>query len=615
MSDGNWISPLPEVRLTDANAPAATETVGREMFLDLLDRLPQAVVILDEGGRVRFWSAGATALFGYSREEMIGRDAGALLPQSRVQAGEPARLLTHARDGGELRDFETERLTRDGRQIAVLLTQSPIRGQEGAFRGSLQCLTDISEHRSLLRTLERRVHQLSIIKEIGEALHSTMDLDEILQLILIGVTAGPGLRFNRAFLLLADEGASRLDGRLAIGPADADDARRIWAEMAQRPMTLRQMLRKYERSLAETNVRVNQLVSGMMLQLGDESSVLVRAIRGGSALTITQNELSPSDRDLADRLGSASFAIAPLSARGRAIGALLADNVITGREIHPDDLEMLQLLAATASIAIDNSRLYAELARRLALLETARAEARRSQQAVMRAERLSAIGEMAATVAHDIRNPLVAIGGFARALSSHPASDESAREYLNIILDEVTRLERIVTKVLDSARPAPTVAQPVQINLIVVEAVKLLEGELAKANVKVVMRLDSGLPAIPADSDRILQMVLNLMRNAVQAMPVSGTLSILTLPAGEWVEMRFTDSGHGIAPEIRDRIFSPFFTTKSAGSGLGLTIVNQVVREHGGVLDLQSTVGAGSTFTVKLPLKKSEDNHDQDSRS
>jgi hypothetical protein len=303
-----------------------------------------------------------------------------------------------------------------------------------------------------------------------------------------------------------------------------------------------------------------------------------------------------------------------MSARGRAIGALLADNVITGREIHPDDLEMLQLLAATASIAIDNSRLYAELARRLALLETARAEARRSQQAVMRAERLSAIGEMAATVAHDIRNPLVAIGGFARALRSHPASDESAREYLNIILDEVTRLERIVTKVLDSARPAPTVAQPVQINLIVEEAVKLLEGELAKANVKVVMRLDSGLPAIPADSDRILQMVLNLMRNAVQAMPVSGTLSILTLPAGVWVEMRFTDSGHGIAPEIRDRIFSPFFTTKSAGSGLGLTIVNQVDREHGGVLDLQSTVGAGSTFTVKLPLKKNEDNHDQDSR-
>ncbi len=275
---------------------------------------------------------------------------------------------------------------------------------------------------------------------------------------------------------------------------------------------------------------------------------------------------------------------------------------------------MLQLLAATASIAIDNSRLYAELARRLALLEAARAEARRSRQAVMRAERLSAIGEMAATVAHDIRNPLVAIGGFARALRSRSAPDEAAREYLDIIVDEVGRLEGIVTKVLDSARPAPAGAQPVQLNLIVEEAVKLLEGELQKADVKVIMRLDPGLSPIAADSDRIFQMVLNLMRNAVQAMPGGGTLSIITLPAGEWVEMRFTDTGHGIAPEIRDRIFSPFFTTKSAGSGLGLTIVNQVVREHNGVLDVQSSVGAGATFTVKLPLKGSEVAHAQDPR-
>ena len=127
------------------------------------------------------------------------------MSQARVLGGESARLFAHARSGGELRDFETERLTRDGRLRAVLLTQSPLRSADGAFQGVLQALTDFTEHRNLLRAFERRVHQLSIVKEIGEALHGTMDLDEVVHLILVGVTAGPGLRFNRAFLMLADE--------------------------------------------------------------------------------------------------------------------------------------------------------------------------------------------------------------------------------------------------------------------------------------------------------------------------------------------------------------------------------------------------------------------------
>src|SRR5439155_15334168 len=109
----------------------------------------------------------------------------------------------------------------------VLLTQTPIRGADGSFQGVLQAVTDITEHRQLLRQLERRVHQLSIVKEIGETLHGTMNLAEVLHLILVGATAGPGLRFNRAFLLLADPTGRALEGRLAIGPSDGAEAGRI----------------------------------------------------------------------------------------------------------------------------------------------------------------------------------------------------------------------------------------------------------------------------------------------------------------------------------------------------------------------------------------------------
>ena len=592
--------------LGEESRQTATDVLGRELFLDLLDRLPQAVVILSEEGRIRFWSSGAEALFGHRAADMIGRESELLLPPERLLAGESARLLAHARAGGELRDFETDRLTRDGRRLSVLITQSPLRGPDGAFRGAIQAVTDITEQKTLLKSLERRVHQLSIVKEIGEALYETMNLEEVLHLVLVGATAGPGLRFNRAFLLLSDEEGRRLIGRLAIGPSGSEEAARIWGELSRRPMTLKQMLRRYEKSLLETDTMVNQTVRGMTLPLDDEASFVARCVRTGEAASVAAGDLSGADHDLARRLGTSIFAVASLRARGRIIGAIVADNAITGREILAEDVEILQLLATTASIAIDNSRLYAELAQRLASLEAARAEARRHQQALVRAERLSAIGEMAATVAHEIRNPLVAIGGFARTLMRKTDASDPRIEHLRIMIEEVSRLEGIVTKVLEYARPVSPEVQSVQLNRVLEEAVNLLDQEFEANKVAVSLRLDPSLPVVTADSNRIFEMALNLLRNAVQAMPGGGRISLTSRRAGDNVELRWSDTGQGIPEEIKERIFSPFFTTKPSGSGLGLTIVDQIVREHGGTISLHSEVGVGTTFTVRLPIRGSE---------
>ena len=436
----------------------------------------------------------------------------------------------------------------------MLITQSPLKDSEGRFHGLVQALTDITEQKTLLRTLERRVHQLSIVKEIGEALHRTMDLDEVLHLILVGATAGPGLRFNRAFLLFADEDGTRLSGRLALCPSNSQDAGRIWGALSQRPVTLRQMLSQYETSLAETDQDINRLVQGLVVPLEErEDSVVARSLRTGVAFA-APGELAGPDRELADRLGAGTFAVAPLQTRGRVIGALIADNAITGRQIQADDVEMLQLLATTASIAIDNSRLYAELATRLAMLESARAETRRQQEELLRTERLTAIGEMAATVAHEVRNPLVAIGGFARAILRRTQPSDSRYEHL-IMIEEVARLEGIVTKVLDYARPVSPNVRSAQINRVLEGAAVLLDEELAANSVKVSLELDPGLPLVPADTDRIFELAINLLRNAMQAMPGGGTATIGSRRAGTAVEMRFADTGGGIPAEIRDRIF------------------------------------------------------------
>jgi two-component system NtrC family sensor kinase len=127
----------------------------------------------------------------------------------------------------------------------------------------------------------------------------------------------------------------------------------------------------------------------------------------------------------------------------------------------------------------------------------------------------------------------------------------------------------------------------------------------------VTLGLDPSLPPIRGDSNRIFELAINLLRNAMQAMPGGGNISLTTRRVGEFVEARFSDAGHGVPDEIRERIFSPFFTTKAAGSGLGLTIVGQIVREHGGTIEVQSKVGSGTTFTVRLPLVGIEADHDE----
>jgi signal transduction histidine kinase len=157
--------------------------------------------------------------------------------------------------------------------------------------------------------------------------------------------------------------------------------------------------------------------------------------------------------------------------------------------------------------------------------------------------------------------------------------------------------------VLDEAKPVSPVGRAVQMNRLIEEAVKLLDLELADALVVVRLQLDPGLPPVAADSDRIFEMVLNIVRNAIEAMPGGGTLTIATLPAGNSVEIRFGDTGQGVPDSIRERIFTPFFTTKPAGSGLGLSVASQVVLEHGGSIGVDSPVGSGSTFTVTLPTR------------
>ncbi|HEX4453532.1 MAG TPA: ATP-binding protein [Kofleriaceae bacterium] len=263
----------------------------------------------------------------------------------------------------------------------------------------------------------------------------------------------------------------------------------------------------------------------------------------------------------------------------------------TASAFDADDLDAFRQLAIGAARVIESSQAYERVKER---------------------DRLAALGEMAAGLAHEIRNPLGAIKGAAQLLVTGDKSGASAEniEFLDIIIEEANRLNNVVTRFLDYARaerPNADDADKVDLNQIVRKTVSLLQGEQLKG-IELRVRADDQLPMAAGDPESLLQVFLNLGQNALQAMPDGGTLEILTtrrrrsrLGYGQFCEIRFRDTGIGIPRDRLKKLFIPFYTTKSKGTGLGLAISHRIINQHGGTIEVRSTLGQGSTFSVFLP--------------
>ncbi len=249
--------------------------------------------------------------------------------------------------------------------------------------------------------------------------------------------------------------------------------------------------------------------------------------------------------------------------------------------------------------------------RRIELLNTTLQDTlnrlKEAQLQLLEQERLTTLGQAAADIAHEIRNPLVAIGGFARRLMSRASDDPSSTHSSRIIVDETARLERILNDVLLFTREKEVHKAPIAINELVETVLSLSESVLTAREITVVRHLEPEPPTLLADYDQIQQVLINITTNAEQAMAEGGRLTVSTFVEDEddrtWVCVSIADTGTGIEPAIRERIFDPFFSTKDlgGGTGLGLSICKKIVEEHGGTIQLESVVGRGSTFTIRLP--------------
>jgi signal transduction histidine kinase len=567
------------------------------------------VVALDNDDTIVLWNLGAAHLYRCSAAEVVGKKWTEAVGESEiVERPRAAGTLTHR--------YEALHRTGADDQRNVVVTRTELTGRDGVPSGTVALVLDMTESKLLERSLQRRLAELQVIREIAECLQSEMEVHRILRTILVGATAGQGLRFNRAFLLLVDLKRGRLTGRDAIGPADAEEARRIWEELDARDGSLKQLLKSYEPLVGASGGRVHATVESLTTPLSDDDAFLIRAMRGGRSTKVENGAESDTGRaveeSLLTKLGVRSFAAVPLTAHGKPVGLMIADNAITARPIVDDDIMVLELLGIQAALAIDRARVTEALATQVSNLERVTAELRAHEERLVRAERLSAVGEVAARVVHEIRNPLAAIGGFARSLLESDGTLWGKREALEIIVDEVRRLETIVREVLDFSRPSPPKIGIVRVDRLAQEVVDLLRWEMDDARVEARIEADPVPPPAAADRDQVFQALVNVVRNGVHAMPQGGVLVLRVRASGHAVEIVVEDGGVGMPPDVKARVFEPFFTTKASGSGLGLTIASQIVREHGGEIQIDSAEGRGTAVTLRFPVAGSEEGIDEE---
>ena len=347
------------------------------------------------------------------------------------------------------------------------------------------------------------------------------------------------------------------------------------------------------RGSSENNLRNMLFKSGdpCIHWLQEKKEAVVRA-------EIERNPRRREEKEFLDMMiGLQAEVCLPLIYTDRLIGFINLGHKSKEEMYYREDLDLLNTLANQLAIAIENANLYENL--------------KKSQNFIRRADRLASLGTLISSLAHEIRNPLVSIKTFTQLLPERLEDEEFRNYFLKVASGEIDRLTTLINELLGFARPSEPNLRGEDVNALIEKMEFLIVTEARKKNITISKNCSPHLPLVMVDAEQIKQVLLNVLLNAVQAIPGQGQIWVETRvvqvlreeTSERFVQIEVRDTGVGIPKENLDRIFDPFFSTRPDGSGLGLAISYQIIHEHGGFIDLESEVGKGTSFRVHLPLK------------
>ena len=440
-----------------------------------------------------------------------------------------------------------------------------------------------SEVRKISRSLETRVKELTLLHQISRAVLDRTEVTAVLRSLLEAVTNIEGFGFDRAFLFLHNEEEMTLRGLIGVEayPVGTDE---VGSE---------------DTAGGVMHVELDDLISGYSVGVSMEGGVLPRTVLEKRSFRIRL----PMDRDLVSEeviqyLGDVhSFATVPLVAEDGVLGVIWVDNLRTMRPIGYEDFQLLVSAAAQAGLAVERS-FQAEA------LDLLNSQLIDLQNRMIQWEKMAALGEMAASVAHDIRNPLVSIGGFTRRLRKLLTEDDQGVRYADIIIQEVDRLERTLDNVMSYSRSYGLMERkPVALYGLLSECAELFRENFKKKGVNLHRQFGRDLPELVLDERQIKQAVLNVLFNAGEAVGEDSDVKFEARveDSGGLVVISITDHGEGVDEQDIEMIFQPFYTTKGTGTGLGLAIAQRAVAGHGGEIRVDNRRGEGVTFSICLP--------------
>ena len=417
----------------------------------------------------------------------------------------------------------------------------------------------------LVEQVRRRVEELIFLNRVGRAVTSSLDLDQVLTTVM--QEAKELLQAEAASVMLLDEESGELVFETAVG---------LGSEKAK-----------------GLRLPPGQGIAGWVAR--ENRPLLVPDVK--------QTERFYRDIDLITGLATRSILAVPLQVRDQVIGVIEAVNKVGGHFTQADE-ELLSSLAQSAAIAVENARLYQDLHDRME-------ELKRTQAQLIQSAKLVAVGRLAAGVAHEINSPLTTVVGLAQLLLEDVEEGSPIKQDLQTINQEANRIRTIVKALIDfGGQQAGPWSRSRDVNAIVRSTIALATFQARRAGVVIRERYSRTLPPVRVDAEQIGQAFLHIVTNAIQAMPDGGELAVETacraggLDGVDCVAIAFRDTGAGIAPADLPFIFDPFFTTKEVGEGvgLGLTVSHGIVQSHGGKIEVESTLGQGSAFTVLLPV-------------